>query len=55
MGSPTTPTTAQIATLEKAGQLATVGKPVKKSVTGGRLVVDISLPRQAVSLIKLDW
>jgi xylan 1,4-beta-xylosidase len=55
MGSPQTPTTAQIATLEKAGQLGIVGKPVKKTVTGGKLVVDLSLPRQAVSLIKLDW
>ena len=55
MGSPKSPTSAQIATLEKAGQLATVGKPSKKPVTGGKLVVDISLPRQAVSLIKLDW
>lgn len=55
MGSPQNPTKEQIATLEKAGQLETVGRPVKKSVTGGKLVVDISLPRQAVSLVKLDW
>jgi xylan 1,4-beta-xylosidase len=55
MGSPQNPTKEQIATLEKAGQLETVGRPVKKSVKGGKLVVDISLPRQAVSLVKLDW
>jgi xylan 1,4-beta-xylosidase len=55
MGSPQNPTKEQIATLEKAGQLETLGRPVKKSVKGGKLVVDISLPRQAVSLVKLDW
>jgi xylan 1,4-beta-xylosidase len=55
MGSPQNPTAEQIATLEKAGQLETVGKPSKQKVTNGVLVVNISLPRQAVSLIKLDW
>ncbi|MDB5246609.1 MAG: glycoside hydrolase family 39 [Segetibacter sp.] len=55
MGSPQNPTKEQIATLEKAGQLETVGKPTKKSVKGGKLLVDIVLPRQAVSLVKLDW
>ncbi len=55
MGSPQSPTTVQIAVLEKAGQLATVGRPVKKTVKNGKLLVSIALPRQAVSLIKLDW
>lgn len=55
MGSPQNPTTQQIATLEKAGQLAMIGKPAKKGVKGGKLQVDLTLSRQAVSLIKLDW
>jgi xylan 1,4-beta-xylosidase len=55
MGSPQNPTNEQIATLEKAGQLETVGQPIKKNVQGGKVVVDIVLPRQAVSLVKLDW
>jgi len=55
MGSPQQPTKEQIATLEKAGQLATVGQPMKKAVKGGKLVLDVALPRQAVSLIKIDW
>jgi xylan 1,4-beta-xylosidase len=55
MGSPQNPTTAQIATLEKAGQLETVGNPQKRDVKAGSLVIDIALPRQAVSLLKLDW
>ena len=55
MGSPQTPSKEQVAKLEKAGQLETVGKPVKKTVKDGMLVVDIALPRQAVSLLKMDW
>ncbi|MDN5288502.1 MAG: xylan 1,4-beta-xylosidase [Mucilaginibacter sp.] len=55
MGSPQQPTTAQVAELKKAGQLQTIGKPVKSTSKNGSLVTDISLPRQAVSLIKLDW
>lgn len=55
MGSPQNPTTEQIITLEKAGQLETVGKPKKIVVNAGRLVIDIVLQRQAVSLLKLDW
>ncbi len=55
MGSPQNPTPEQITTLQKAGQLATVGQPIKKLVKGGKLLVPLILPRQAVSLIKLDW
>jgi len=55
MGSPQNPTATQISTLEKAGQLETVGKPKKLDVKNGELKIDIALQRQAVSLIKLDW
>lgn len=55
MGSPQNPTAAQITILEKAGQLETVGNPKKLDVKAGSLTVDIALPRQAVSLLKLDW
>lgn len=55
MGSPTNPTAAEIATLEKAGKLETLGKPKKISVKEGKIEINISLPRQAVSLLKLDW
>jgi xylan 1,4-beta-xylosidase len=55
MGSPKNPSKEQIATLEKAGKLATIGQPGKKAVKDGMLVIDIALPRQAVSLLKLDW
>ncbi len=55
MGSPQNPTTEQIAELEKAGQLETVGDPKKCPVKQGNLEVNILLPRQAVSLLKIDW
>ncbi|QIL38255.1 beta-xylosidase [Pedobacter sp. HDW13] len=52
MGSPQNPDSKQIALLEKAGQLKMVGKPVKRSNLKG---VEILLPRQGVSFLKLDW
>lgn len=55
MGSPQTPTKEQIATLEKAGMLETVGKPQKLKVNNGKLIVNTSLARQGVALLKLDW
>jgi len=55
MGSPQNPTKEQIATLEQAGQLKTMGKPSKLKVTKGKALVTIQLPRQGVSLLKMDW
>ncbi|RYF22971.1 MAG: beta-xylosidase [Flavobacteriales bacterium] len=55
MGSPQNPTQAQIATLEKAGQLAMFGKPKKVNVINGETNLDVALERQAVVLLKLDW
>jgi xylan 1,4-beta-xylosidase len=55
MGSPQNPTAEQISTLEKAGQLQTIGKPEKLKVASGKLLLNISLPQQGVALLKLDW
>jgi xylan 1,4-beta-xylosidase len=55
MGSPENPTKEQIAILEKAGQLKTMGTAKKLKVTNGVLNITISLPQQGVSLLKLDW
>jgi xylan 1,4-beta-xylosidase len=55
MGAPQNPTAVQIATLEKAGQLQTIGKAEKVKVAGGKIVVNVSMPQQAVVLLKLDW
>lgn len=55
MGSPPNPTPAQISVLEKAGQLETIEKPLRKNVKVNSLTLNISLPRQGVSLLKIDW
>ncbi len=55
MGSPKTPTTEQIAQLEKAGQLQLTGPPESVTVTNGEAVLNFALPRQGVSLLKLSW
>ena len=54
MGSLQRPTTAQIAELEKAGQLEILYKPLKMQCVG-KMTLNINLPRQGVSLIKLEW
>jgi xylan 1,4-beta-xylosidase len=55
MGSPQNPTTSQIAELEKAGQLKTLGENQKIKTKTGNYMFTSTLPRQGVSLIKLDW
>ena len=55
MGSPKSPTTEQIAELEKAGQLKALAAPKPVSVKGGEAKLDFVLPRQGVSLLTLTW
>ncbi|WP_295711381.1 beta-xylosidase [Mucilaginibacter sp.] len=55
MGSPQTPTSAQIEELQKAGQLQTLGKPIAIPVKSGRLSTEILLPRQGVALLRMSW
>src|ERR1035437_5280676 len=40
---------------EKAGLLQTTGKPEKINVTGETGQINILLPRQGVSLLKMNW
>ena len=54
MNSPQNPSSDQISVLEKAGQLEKINQPVKLKVKD-RTSLRIRLPRQGVSLIKLDW
>src|SRR6187399_477307 len=54
MGSPQNPTTEQITLLEKAGQLEMLNEPVKTKANN-KMILKIQLPRQGVSLLKLDW
>jgi xylan 1,4-beta-xylosidase len=53
MGSPQNPDSAQIAELEKDGQLQMLEKPKKVNISAGQYKIQLLLPRQGVSLIKL--
>ncbi len=55
MGSPQPPTAAQIAELERAGELTQLAKPAPVAVRDGRVVLTFALPRQGVSLVVLTW
>jgi xylan 1,4-beta-xylosidase len=55
MGSPIAPNEKQYAELEKAGQLASMEAPPTVTVEGGRVRLPVELPRQAVSLLVLEW
>jgi xylan 1,4-beta-xylosidase len=55
MGSPAAPGRDEYARLERAGRLAELGPPADVDVAGGTAVVAFALPRQAVSLLVLDW
>ena len=55
MGSPQNPTAEQIEELEKAGQLKMLTSPTYINIDGGETVVQMELPRQGVSLLKLSW
>ena len=55
MGSPQSPTPEQYAQLKAAGQLQLLTSPVWLDVDQGRVTVETTLPRQAVSLLRLKW
>jgi xylan 1,4-beta-xylosidase len=55
MGSPQEPTTRQYAQLEQAGLLAAIGAPENVRVENSQITVRLMLPRQAVSLLMLEW
>jgi len=54
MGSPQDPTGAQYAELEAAGQLAQIEATDALSVENGNIVLRTTLPRQGVSLLRLE-
>ena len=53
MGSPQSPSSAEYARLEAAGQLAVLEEKAV-GVENGRIVLRTSLPRQGVSLLRLE-
>lgn len=55
MGSPQSPTPAQYAQLEAAGQLQSLGSPAWVAAKGGVVELAFPLPRQAVSLVQISW
>jgi xylan 1,4-beta-xylosidase len=55
MGSPIAPDRAQYSALEAAEGLALVGPPETKGVDRGELSLRFALPRQAVSLVTVEW
>lgn len=55
MGSPEQPTPAQYAQLEHSGRLAPLGAPQPVRIDNGTARLQITLPRQAVSLLELEW
>jgi hypothetical protein len=51
----THPPKEQIEILERSGQLAMYTSPAYVDVSESGLIIEFQLPRQGVSLIKLDW
>ena len=49
------PTPEQYATLEKAGRLEGLAEQTPLRVDNGSAVIRFSLPRQAVSLVVVEW
>ena len=55
MGSPKSPSQQQILELEKSGNLQTVESPRWVKIVDGNLPINFDLPRQGVSLIKIEY
>ena len=55
MGSPQSPSPEQYATLESASQLHQSDSPIWVSSKNREMTVDVTLPRQSVSLLQLSW
>jgi xylan 1,4-beta-xylosidase len=55
MNSPQTPTPEQYAQLEAAGQLSPIDAPGTVVVENSKATLRFALPRQAVSLVVLEW
>jgi len=55
MGSPIAPTRQQYGELETASRLALQEEPRTAVATNGTLALTFALPRQAVSLVMIEW
>ena len=55
MGSPQSPTPAQYAQLRAAGGLQLEASPQWADLASGAIKLNVSLPRQGISLLRLSW
>ncbi len=55
MGSPQAPTPEQYEQLRAAGQLQLLTSPEWLDVSGEKVTIETNLPREAVSLLRLEW
>jgi xylan 1,4-beta-xylosidase len=55
MGKPQNPTGEDYARLEASGKLAEIDGQASVKVDDGKIGLKVSLPRQGVSLLRLDW
>jgi xylan 1,4-beta-xylosidase len=55
LGSPQTPTPDQYKKLESAGQLQLLTSPAWVRVRNGTAQLQVELPRQGLSLVKIEW
>jgi xylan 1,4-beta-xylosidase len=55
MGSPQNPSEEQISILEESGQLQKAGEAKQLKVRKGILSMQVSLPRQGVTLFSIEW
>jgi xylan 1,4-beta-xylosidase len=55
MGSPQSPTPDQYKHLESAGQLQLLNSPEWIEIEGGTAHLKVDLPRQGLSLLKIEW
>jgi xylan 1,4-beta-xylosidase len=55
MGSPASPTAAQIDQLQQASELAQLGTATALAIHDGQATIQMQLPRQAVSLLTLSY
>lgn len=55
MGSPQKPTPEQYTKLQAAGQLALFGSPQWMTPIHGQIKMQIHLPRQSISLLRITW
>jgi xylan 1,4-beta-xylosidase len=55
MGKPQNPAGEDYARLEASGKLAEIDGQASVKIDDGKIALKVSLPRQGVSLLRLDW